>query len=152
MIKTSTTKNKATLALIEQIIMVLVFALAAAVCLNCFVWADSASAQLTARDQAVLAVENAAEAIQNQRGDFAAAALLLPKADGGKDHLLQRFDADWQPLADNDTAEEAYVLQAQRTGSADAYLGRAWVVVSRAGGEEIFAVEIAWQEEVPNAE
>ena len=47
-------KSKAPLMLMEQMVMLLVFALAAALCLQAFVKADEISKQAEARDRAVL--------------------------------------------------------------------------------------------------
>ena len=53
-------RSKAPLAMIEQTVMVLVFALAAALCLQVFVWCDRQSRDSAARDQAVLCAQSAA--------------------------------------------------------------------------------------------
>ena len=45
-------RSKAPLVLMEQAVMVLVFALAAALCLRAFVWSDQLSRQNEARDRA----------------------------------------------------------------------------------------------------
>ena len=47
-------KNKTSLLLMEQLVMVLVFALAAALCLTVFVKADQISRETVRRDEAVL--------------------------------------------------------------------------------------------------
>ena len=70
-------KNKASLVLIEQLIMTLVFALAAAVCLQIFVKADSISRQTERLGQAQVLAQNGAEAIKAADGDLAQAAKLL---------------------------------------------------------------------------
>ena len=70
-------KNKASLVLIEQLIMTLVFALAAAVCLQIFVKADSISRQTERLGQAQVLAQNGAEAIKAADGDLAQAAALL---------------------------------------------------------------------------
>ena len=74
-------KSRAPLALMEQMVMLLVFALAAALCLQAFVRSDNISRQSEARDRAAMLVQSAAEAIQSYGGDacdaFAGAAELL---------------------------------------------------------------------------
>ena len=64
-------RSKAPLVLMEQAVMVLVFALAAALCLRAFVWSDQLSRQNEARDRALLEVQNAAEALKHTGGDMA---------------------------------------------------------------------------------
>lgn len=57
-------KNKASLTLMELLIMVLVFALAAALCLRCFVKAAEISVQTARQDEAVRIAQNAAELLK----------------------------------------------------------------------------------------
>ena len=91
-------KSRAPLALMEQMVMLLVFALAAALCLQAFVRSDNISRQSEARDRAAMLVQSAAEAIQSYGGDacdaFAGAAELL----GGQYEqglLWVDYDEDW---------------------------------------------------------
>jgi len=67
-------RSKAPLALIEQAMMLLVFALAAALCLKAFVWADGQSERIGLRDDALLQAQNAAETLKGFHGDFETAA------------------------------------------------------------------------------
>lgn len=57
-------KSKASLILMEQLVAVLVFALAAAMCLRLFVGAEQLSGELSRRDQAVTVAQNAAELLK----------------------------------------------------------------------------------------
>lgn len=57
-------KSRASLVLMEQLIMVLVFALAAALCLRCFAKAEEISVQTARRDEAVRIAQNAAELLK----------------------------------------------------------------------------------------
>ena len=70
-------KNRASLVLMEQLVMVLVFALAAALCLGVFVRADEISRETVRRDEAVLLAQNAAEAVKSCAGDMEKTAGLL---------------------------------------------------------------------------
>lgn len=58
-------KSKASLVLMEQLVMVLVFALAAAMCLRLFAKADGISAEITRRDEAVVLAQSAAEMLKS---------------------------------------------------------------------------------------
>lgn len=60
-------KSRASLVLLEQLVMVLVFALAAALCLRCFAKAEALSAQTARRDEAVRMAQNAAELLKAGR-------------------------------------------------------------------------------------
>ena len=56
-------KSKSPLVMLEQLIMILVFALAAALCLQAFALADSQSKTTIVRDAAIIEVQQAAEAL-----------------------------------------------------------------------------------------
>ena len=58
-------RSKASLFLMEQLVMVLVFALAAALCLRVFAHADALSQQIACRDEAVRIAQNAAEILKD---------------------------------------------------------------------------------------
>ena len=70
-------KNKASLVLLEQLIMILVFALAAAICLQIFVKADSISQETARLGQAQMLAQNAAETVKAADGDLTQAAAVL---------------------------------------------------------------------------
>lgn len=68
-------KSRAFLNLMEQLIMVLVFALAAALCLQVFAKADSIAARTDCLDKAVLIAQNTAEGLKHT-GDPATVDIL----------------------------------------------------------------------------
>ena len=74
-------KSRASLSLIEQTMMLLIFALAAALCLRGFVLADTRSRTYADRDQALLCAQNAAQTLKACGGDYAAAAELCGGGD-----------------------------------------------------------------------
>ena len=57
-------RNKASLLLLALLGMILVFALCAALCLQCFVAADRICEETALRDQAVLLAQNTAESLK----------------------------------------------------------------------------------------
>lgn len=57
-------KSKASLFLMEQLVMVLVFALAAALCLQVFLRADQISRKTASLDEAVMIAQNGAELLK----------------------------------------------------------------------------------------
>ena len=133
-------RDKTPLVLIELLIMLLVFALAAAVCLRAFAWADRESLRGEARDRAVLTAELAAETLKHYKGDFAAAAADFGGCWDGEVWRVG-FDGDWTP-AEN----AAYHLQAVRVTDTQEYLGRAEIAVFDADGNRLFSLPLAWQE------
>lgn len=69
-------KNKASLLLMEQLVMILVFALAAALCLELFAKAGEISRETVRYDQAVVLATNAAELLKAASGNPEAAEQL----------------------------------------------------------------------------
>lgn len=135
-------KSKAPLALMEQILMVLVFALAAGLCLQMFVLANQVMQRCEAKDQAVIVAQNTAEVLKLNRGDAQKCEATL----GGQwdaDAWQIGYDADWQE-ADCDEAE--YLVRAVPVETDNPYLGCADISVQTADGDCLFQVSVAWQE------
>ena len=132
-------RSKAPLALMEQLVMVLVFALAAALCVQVFVLSDRTSRRNEARDRAVLAAQNAAEEVKSVRGDFALAAELYGGTWNGQ---------IWGRSYDPDQARDGgdYHILATPADSGDPLLGAAEVTVYTAEGDLLFTLSVAWQE------
>lgn len=61
-------KNRSSLALMEQLVMVLVFALAATMCLRLFVFAGQTARRTQLREEAVILAQNTAEELKASRG------------------------------------------------------------------------------------
>ncbi len=138
-------KSKAPLALMEQMIMVLVFALAAALCLRAFALSDRLSKEGEARDGAVLLAQNAAEVCKAGGGDWAYMESVL----GG-----EALEYSWTAFFDEEltavAAEESAAYRVMAVGEATLVpgLGQASVSVYDAEGELLFRIPAAWQEEV----
>ena len=122
-------RNKAPLALLEQILMLLIFALAAVICLRVFLWSDDTSRHSARRDEALIHAQTVAETVKAHGGDFTAAAAALHGT--VEDGALV-------------VAQKEYTLRAEKEAPAP-YLGRAEIVVE-AEGEVLFTLPIAWQE------
>ncbi|MDY3985979.1 hypothetical protein [Dysosmobacter sp.] len=132
-------RSKAPLALMEQLVMVLVFALAAALCVQVFVLSDRTSRRNGARDRAVLAAQNAAEELKSVHGDFALAADLYGGTWNGQ--LWGRsYDESWGRDGD------AYHVLVIPADSGEALLGSAEVTVYTAEGDVLVSLPVAWQE------
>lgn len=143
-------KSKAPLALMEQLIMLLVFALTAALCLQAFVKSDHVSRLSKERDQAVIAAQSAAETIRSIGGSeaLAQAAAVLEGAHYSEGILRQNFEENGKPVEEDSTAEIAYVLTAENVSGTTSGLYEARIRVYTADGEDIlFEVPIAWQAE-----
>lgn len=126
-------RNKASLILMEQLVMVLVFALAAAVCLGVFVKADGISRETALRDRAVMMAQNGAEVMKRCSGDLETAAKIL-----------------------NGTADETTItvqdgkltMKIEKTASEVPGLGLAEVRVW-GGNTILFTITVGWQEVAP---
>ena len=150
-------RNKAPLALMEQMVMLLVFALAAALCLQAFVQSDRLSKESAARDRAITLCQNAAEAVRHSRGDLKKTAELLGLSyphEGGGEALSLGYDKDWNSFG---VVQEVGkdVLRTVRIAPVDSGvdgLGRAkiealeWDDGGGADPRSIYAIEVCWQE------
>ena len=141
-------RSKAPLLLMEQMVMLLVFALAAALCLQTFVKSDGLSRDSEDRDRSVTLCQNAAETIRWFGGDAvsedAARALGYHYEDGV---LYQEFDEDWEMVDSGVYRLETEALSTEVPGLASACVR---VKKGRPGDGEpkvLFAIEVAWQEE-----
>lgn len=142
-------KNKAPLPLMEQLIMVLVFALTAALCLQGFTLANRMSHRQEARDRAVLEVQNAAEVLKHNAGDYEAAAAQLGGTWDGQTWSIY-YDDSWQMISaaaggQPSVSSAAYILQASPAPSDNPLLGLSNVRIFDQD-EVLFVITAAWQE------
>ena len=124
-------KSKAPLSLIEQLCMLLVFALSAGLCLQIYVLSGQISRRCETRSEAVTAVQNIAETLKHSRGDDIC--------------LHTGFDENWEAVPVEDASYYISIIP-EDTGLPT--LGRATVTASDESGAEIFSVTVSWQEEV----
>jgi len=129
-------KSKSPLMLMEQVLMVLVFALAAAFCLQAFTLSEQLSLDSRQRSDAALLAQNAVETLKACDGDFEEAAALLG---GSWDGACWCYE------------EEALQLTVTPMDSGVSGLGRAEAVVTSLDGETLFSLPAAWQEVTGNA-
>lgn len=126
-------KSRASLVLMEQLIMVLVFALAASMCLGVFLRADQISLETARRDEAAVLAQNWAEVLKSTGGDLHAAAELL----GGR--------AEEERLT---LESDGFVLEIQLIDSGVIGLGTAQIRVYWENSL-IFELRTGWQEVAP---
>ena len=125
-------RNKAPLALLEQILMLLIFALAAVICLRAFLWSDDTSRHSARRDDALIHAQTMAETVKAYGGDFAAAAAALHGTVEDGTLVIEG---------------ENYTLRAEKEAPAP-YLGQA-EIAAEVAGEVLFTLPVAWQEVSP---
>ena len=136
-------KRNSSLLLIELVIMLLVFSLAAALCVQVFVWADTRSAQSAVEDMALLQAQNAAEALKHCNGDFSLAAQTHGGVWAGKWTLL--FDEQWT-ITEGDPS---YRLVAEPVAADVPMLGQAKLTVWDREGAVLAELSVCWQEVAP---
>ena len=138
-------KNKATLTLIELSLMLVIFALAAALCMSAFVWADDTAGACDDRDHALLKAQSAAEVLKTYGNNLEEAALVF----GGEwDGALWtvRYTDYWEQCDEFGT----YILEVEPIPDALDLLGMAEIRVLR-GEICLLQMDVAWQEVIPDA-
>lgn len=137
-------RSKTPLALMEQLVMVLVFALAAALCVQVFVLSDRTSRYGEARDRALMEAQSAAEALKSGDETYFTARSAA-SGDGG---WSISYDAGWNSVTDADAA--AYHLLILSADSGLDYLWAAQVQVYTADGDLLADLPVAGQEVAGN--
>lgn len=163
-------RRKAPLTMMELMVMTVVFALCAALCLQAFVKSDALSRRSEARDQAVVLCQSVAEIIQHYGGVLPAAAegksdtvMAMGSVNAVDGKMAYWYDEDWNAIrhilastaeiAVNDPPEGAvYRLSAEEQDSGMPGLGSAVVQVTDLREDEVlFRIEVSWQKGVtPN--
>ena len=135
-------KNKAPLSLMEQLCMLLVFALSAALCVQIYVLSDRISRYCETRGQAVTLVQNTAEKVKFCKGDADRYPELLG-GEGNDEKWQLGYDENWEkvPL---EQACYRLVVASEDTGMAS--LGRSTVSAFSEKDGELFSVTVSWQE------
>ena len=109
-------RGKGTLSLLEQSLMLLIFAVAVALCLRGFLAAELTARENAALDEAVLQARNVAEQLKHTKGA-------------------------WEEKAFSD-----HVVTVRREASEVAGLEKAEVIVTDKEGKALFSLPVAWQE------
>ncbi|MCL2366007.1 MAG: hypothetical protein FWC75_03045 [Oscillospiraceae bacterium] len=137
-------RSKSTLFLIEQLIVIAVFAICAAACISIL-----ANAYFLARDSrdisnALLAAESVAETVRATSGDFDLAAQIggWPESftERGTQARLVFFDSNWQM---SDFSDAEYILRLIDSSSLNPHLLSFEISVSRTTGDELVTFPLA---------
>lgn len=126
-------KNRTPLVLMEQMIMVLVFALAAALCIGIFVQSGNTAKETKFRDDAVVLAQNGTEVIKACGGDLEDTARVLKGTCTEKEVVVQ---------------SEGYTMVITPVESDTPGLAQAEICVSM-DGILIFTLRTGWQEMEP---
>ena len=125
-------RNRAFLPLMEILLTIAVFAVAAAICLQGFTKAGDVSQRRSELDAAVLLAQDTCEVLKHARGDMSLAAELTEGkvTDGGMVIYRDKNGAHFTVTVSSDDAGDG--------------VGKAKVTVS-AHGREVYALNVAWQ-------
>jgi hypothetical protein len=129
-------RNKTTLAMMELAIMILVFAIAAAVCLQAFAFASRRSKQSEKLRQGVVLAQLGAESIKGNKGD-------LTKV---REEIKEIYPALTE-TEDGFTLLENDLLMTVEKESATGLLGSANITVTDSEGTTIYELSVKWQED-----
>ncbi len=142
-------RSNAPLVLMEQMVMLLVFALAAALCLQAFARSDADSKRSEARDRAALLCQSMAESLRYTEGDLEAAAEMMdiPYGTYTQEGLLfeAHYNDDWTL---SDSLEYTYCLRASLVDSVNGLGGADVKIIEAKDDGELFALRVNWQTEV----
>ncbi len=136
-------KSKAPLVMMEQMVMLLVFALAAVLCLQAFTASQDISNRSLSRDCAVIEAQNVAEALKGGNAEtyFQEKGAKLTR-NGGR----ISYGKDWQPLGEQESGA-AYALKLVYKETASAHLDAAEITVYDADKTVLFQLSVMWQEQ-----
>ena len=129
-------KSKAPLALIELLVMIPVFALAATICLQIFAHAERLSRKQEAKVHGTLAAQNTAELLKSTQGDYEAVVESLGGYQDGSGRYL---------IGDKDRHQTACYLLITPLADTDPYLASATIQVFY-DDETLLEITVAWQE------
>ena len=134
-------KSKAPLSLMEQLIMLLVFALAAALCLQVFVLSGRVSRSCETKSNAVAAVQSAAEITKACKGDTEQLEQFLGGSDIAGTWQLG-YNKNWEQTA---PSQAYYLVNIKPVPTENPVLGSAEVSAHSPDGT-LFSVTVSWQE------
>jgi hypothetical protein len=128
------------LFLMEQILAILVFAVAAAICVQLFVSAHLISRDNGELNNALLVAQNGAEAFKAAQGDWQLTADLLDdeiEMSAGRQMIYIAYDENWQL---SDDAHASYFMELKPAESAAPGLDQATISIREANAAENEAI------------
>ena len=143
------TRSKSTLFLIEQLIVVAVFAISAAACITILASAYFTSVETRDLRKAILVAENVAETFKATNGSTYSISIVLDgedmiaiKSQGNELITIVYYDSDWQVSYENNAT---YMLSLTRPADPDTSLNviTGELTVSKVSGEEILSFPVA---------
>ena len=147
------TRSKSTLFLIEQLIVVAVFAISAAACITILASAYFTSVETRDLRKAILVAENVAETFKATNGSTFSVAHVL----GGDDKIITKsngdnlittvyYDNDWQVCYESTAAYKLQLIQTINMPDVTHRVVTGELTVSKLTGEEILSFPVAARE------
>ena len=142
-----THRSKSTLFLIEQLIVIAVFAICAVACISILTSAYFTANDSKATSNAILVAESGAEVFKATGGDANAVALILRGSPGivGTSGIFVTvfYDSSWQVCGETGASYVMHIMADTMTRSQDFSLIQGELSVSKITGEELVAFPIA---------
>ena len=127
-------KNKTPLILMEQLIMVLVFALAASICLRVFVYSNNISKNNETLSNAAFEAQNLAEELKATKGES------FESWQEENNTFYISFDENWQQTSENST----YLVTALKENAVEGICK--YTITVTENNDLLFRIPVAWQE------
>ena len=142
-----TQRSKSTLFLIEQLIVIAVFAISAVACVSILSTAFFYTNDSSATRHALIRAESSAEVYKATGGDFSAVASamggVVRQSESDADIVVVYYDSNWQ---NSDEANAGFVMTLKADTSWNPYdfeFTAANLVIERITGEELLTLELA---------
>lgn len=145
--KTKSALSSSGMFLCELLIAILVFAVAAAVCVRIFVFANFTATDSSTLNHAVIAAQNGAECFKATGGDLSEAAKLLGTAGNGNAITIY-MDQNWKSTNDENAP---YLVTVERT-SRQVGCVNGEVTVSENAGDPLYVLTVSAEEKAAEAE
>ena len=145
-------RSKAPLSLMEQLIMVFVFAFAAAVCLQAFVYSDNLSKNSTAKEMAAMRASEVIEVCKSYHGDLDKASQALEAKVDKKAGAENAGDVLTKEYSDDGVRIVLTTNQPEQTNGNGNIMYQtaevaAWEIVTEGDqpSEPVYKLDVAWQ-------
>jgi hypothetical protein len=136
-------RSRSTLFLMEQLIVVAVFAVCAAACVKILTASFFMAEETRDINNAIKVAESSAESYKAAAGDIGTTARLMggdAVSIGGADAVIMYYDEDWRACGEENAA---YMLRLINGDSAPAQLAQGELSVEKLTGEVILAFPVA---------
>ena len=142
-----TQRSKSTLFLIEQLIVIAVFAISAVACVSILTTAFFYTNNSSATRHALIHAESSAEVYKATGGDFSAVASamggVIRQSESNTDIVVVYYDSNWHSSSE---ANAGFVMTLEADTSRNPYdfeFTTANLVIERITGEELLTLELA---------